>query len=620
MPFLFYWAIFVFSLPLVFLVFLAPMLSSSAATFLTFTPLTAASLITTSLLLLGVALPHSGEFTRLLHRLAAAYLLFALWRGFLGLPLRWDLTSLPTLASQSRFSPAISALLPDYLSTPLPFDGLFVAQRDPLFGRLFPLVGTAFLAFLCLALAERFVLPRRTEREFPLLLLALHLGGLLLFRQNTRRDLLLALEVVTLGSYVLVAFDRRNRFSTYAGIQYFLVGALPSASLLLAFVLLYLHGGALTLQDLDLLLTALPQLPTDSTSFRASPLSLLNGFDATSSADVSDIAVLLNPLSSTPFSGFVSALSASSSASSELLLTSLSPLAPLPVAALALILFNLLFKVTAAPFHLWAPSVYGKAPLPSVTFLSIYSKGRVLAFLYKLLTTVFHAFPGLTGPLLFAAGLLSLLAGRVGAFTERRAKSFFVYSSRGHVGFRLIGLALPSLTGPSATFHYLPVYRLSSLLRWGFLLVRGRNRTHLLHFASLRGTDPLLPFLFALLLFSRSGLPPLGGFFVKLDLLAALLADGASFLTAVLLLGTVASFFYYLRVRKILFFDTLAPSSPLASDSSASRSIADGRDGREEASARLWVRVFAALVLAAYRGLIQPPLLALQGDLLAALR
>ena len=84
----------------------------------------------------------------------------------------------------------------------------------------------------------------------------MHLGGLFALRFSTFRDILLGLERRTLGSYVLATFERQSRFSTYAGVQYFLVGSLPSARLLLSFALFYLQGGSLVLQDLDLLFTS----------------------------------------------------------------------------------------------------------------------------------------------------------------------------------------------------------------------------------------------------------------------------------------------------------------------------------------------------------------------------
>lgn len=190
------------------------------------------ALVATSLLLLGVFLPHSGEFTRFLHRIGFAYLIFHLFRrgNREGIVLRFDDVKVRSQRGSDR-----------------------VNQRDYLYGRFFYLVSTGIVAIFFYGIAERFFLSKRGEREFPLLILFLHLGGLFVLRLSTFRDLLLALERVTLASYVLVTFERQSRFSTYAGIQYFLLGSIPSGRLLLGFALFYLQGGSLVLQDLDLL-------------------------------------------------------------------------------------------------------------------------------------------------------------------------------------------------------------------------------------------------------------------------------------------------------------------------------------------------------------------------------
>ncbi len=130
---------------------------------------------------------------------------------------------------------------------------LEIRQEDSLYFRLFALYSTLVVAIFFYGVAERFIFSKRAEREFPLIVLFIHLGGLLALRLSTFRDLFLALETVTLASYVLVAYERRNRFSTYAGVQYFIVGSIPSALLILSFALLYQYGGSVALQDRDLL-------------------------------------------------------------------------------------------------------------------------------------------------------------------------------------------------------------------------------------------------------------------------------------------------------------------------------------------------------------------------------
>jgi len=546
----------------------------------TLLPLLALGTIPLALLTRAVFLPARGELTRFLTRLAAASLFFHLVRGRSGLAFRLD--------------GGEADLLPR-------------RQSDAIYPRLFHFGGTLLLAFARLGLADRTVRTTRVEREFPLLLLLLHFGAVTALRLTPLRDLLLALERVTLASYVLASSERQNRFSTYAAVQYFLIGSIPSARLLLSFSLFYRHAGALTLPDLDLL-RGRGASATSRVDGRASVLLASTRFERNAAS--ADVAV-------TPtdwWQGYDNAVEADSiNTLFPALLAAVHPLTAGTVRALVLLLVNLLFKLTAAPFQFWAPSVYGKAPLPAITVLATSSKVRVLALLLKLLPTLLAPFPALTTPLLLAAGIGSVTAGRIGALSEPLLKRFFVFSSRGHVGFRLVGASLGTLAGASAAVHYAGVYAFSALLGWFLLLSRGRNRTHLVHLSRLARTEPVLGVLRALLSFSRAGLPPLGGFFVKLDILSALVESGNRALTYVLFTLTVISFFYYLRLVKVLFFDQ--PAGDNAPDLNPSLTVDRPRD-----ETRLFVRRLITLGLVLYLLLVHPPLIAIGAERLESLR
>ena len=102
--------------------------------------------------------------------------------------------------------------------------------------------------------------------------------------------------------------------------------------------------------------------------------------------------------------------------------------------------------------------------LISVLFLSIFSKGMIFFLIYKFMITFFYSYSLILTPFLIFCGVLSVFFGLLGAFVEKYIKRFFVYSSMGHVGFMLLGLSLYSMEGVNATFHYLPVYILSSYI------------------------------------------------------------------------------------------------------------------------------------------------------------
>lgn len=137
---------------------------------------------------------------------------------------------------------------------------VLVAGQDLVFSRLGRITRSFLLSLFLLGVGERLLLLPVRAREFPILLVFFHLGAIIALRQSDRRELFLAVERTTLAGYSLVALARTNRWSTRAGVQYFLLGAVPSTTLVLSFALFYLHGGALTLADLDLLGTPVSTL------------------------------------------------------------------------------------------------------------------------------------------------------------------------------------------------------------------------------------------------------------------------------------------------------------------------------------------------------------------------
>ena len=275
----------------------------------------------TVFLFFGLFIKHTGEFTQFLHRIGGVYFLFSLW----------------TFSHGSFFR---SSDIDD-------FSFFEVIQGDSVFFRLFFFYGTLLIVIFFFGISNRFFLSKRAPREFSLLILFIHLGGLFVFRFSSFIDLLLALETITLSSYVLASFERQNRFSTYAGIQYFLVGSIPSARLLLGFGFFYLYGGSLVIQDLDLLLNSVDFYTQKAFfSFSEEKYAMSNLFFEVESNIHSSI------IENNPFSSYVFTLSQFVDLyDRELVFSNRSPYSTLAVRGFLSIFFNLLFKITAAPFH-----------------------------------------------------------------------------------------------------------------------------------------------------------------------------------------------------------------------------------------------------------------------------
>jgi NADH:ubiquinone oxidoreductase subunit 2 (subunit N) len=222
---------------------------------------------------------------------------------------------------------------------------------------------------------------------------------------------------------------------------------------------------------------------------------------------------------------------------------------------LLFILINLGFKLTAAPFHLWAPSVYGGAPLAALTFLSIFSKVTIIFFSIWLFIHVFDSLTDIWQPFCLIMAFLSIISSILGAFTEKMFKRFFVYSSMGHVGFMLIGISVLNIDGLKSTFDYLVIYIISSFIIWFIIMHLTKKTTMLVNLKGLSLNQPFLGLIFSITIFSLSGIPPMGGFFVKYEIFYSLIHSSLFYFAYILLLLTVVSFFYYLRLIKIVFFE-----------------------------------------------------------------
>jgi len=499
--------------------------------------------VTCFLLMLSLFFPKQAILTRFINKLTFIYFLFIFWCGsfnliFSGLNLSLNVnTGVPFLGSHNVLA-WTEMPYTDYSWLPL-----FESLDDSLFAKLFFIYALLIVAIFCYGISDRYFVANSYEIEFPVLIFFIHLGSLFLFTVSNLIEFVIAIEIVTLATYTLTAFAKKNRFSTDAGVQYFIIGSVPSGFLVLGVALLYKSWGTLGFGDLDVLLSDIPTL--------SNHFELINFFESINSTDE-----LTNPVSVTEVSNpIIIDLINFSFLDYDVIYNAATPYSFGTVLAIFLIFFNFLFKITAAPFHFWAPTIYGKAPIASVAFLSIFSKAMIFFAITKFYLTFLHSYSFIILPFLMFVALLSVLFGMIGAFSEKGIKRFFVYSSMGHVGFMLVGISLATREGLSASFHYLPVYIITSFIMWFILLHLGEETNHLVDFSKLKNSNRMLALIFSLIIFSMSGIPPLGGFFVKLDILYALMESSRFGINFIFLFFTVMSFFYYLRVVKIIFFD-----------------------------------------------------------------
>jgi NADH-quinone oxidoreductase subunit N len=230
---------------------------------------------------------------------------------------------------------------------------------------------------------------------------------------------------------------------------------------------------------------------------------------------------------------------------------------------LVFLLVGLAFKIAAVPFHMWTPDVYEGAPTPVTAFFAAAPKLAAMALLIRVLLTAFPDIAGQWRQIIVFLSIASMLLGAFAAIGQSNIKRLMAYSSIGHVGYALIGLAADSQTGTQAVLVYLAIYVFMTVGAFACILSM-RGKDGLLEdidaLSGLANTNLPMAFVLAMILFSMAGVPPLAGFFAKFYVFAAAIEAQLYALAVIGVLASVVAAYYYLRVVKIMFFDEARPS------------------------------------------------------------
>ncbi len=234
---------------------------------------------------------------------------------------------------------------------------------------------------------------------------------------------------------------------------------------------------------------------------------------------------------------------------------------------LVFLLVGIAFKIAAVPFHMWTPDVYEGAPTPVTAFFAAAPKLAAMALLIRVLLT---AFPGIAiqwQQIVVFLSIASMLLGAFAAIGQTNIKRLMAYSSIGHVGYALIGVATDSEAGTQAVLVYLAIYLFMTVGAFACILsmrVRDGLVEEIDALSGLAKTNLPMAFVLAMILFSMAGVPPLAGFFAKLYVFSAAIKAHFYALAVIGVLASVIAAYYYLRVVKIMFFDEArAPFLPV---------------------------------------------------------
>ena len=326
--------------------------------------------------------------------------------------------------------------------------------------------------------------------EFIAILLTATLGGMFLSGADELVTIFISLETLSISSYLLTGYMKRDSRSNEAALKYLLIGASSSAIFLYGLSLLYgLSGGKTNLGEIAVGLAA--------------------------NSDGADLGLLVS---------------------------------------LVFIIAGIAFKISAVPFHQWTPDVYEGSPTPVVAFLSVGSKAAGFALAIRLLVTAFPSVTTQWHLVFTTLAILSLVLGNVVALTQTSMKRLLAYSSIAQAGFVMIGLITGTEAGYASMLFYLLIYLFMNLGGFTCIILFSiRTGTDKISdYAGLYQKDPLLTLGLSLCLLSLGGIPPLAGFFGKIYLFWAGWQAGLYTLVLIGLITSVISIYYYIRVVKMM--------------------------------------------------------------------
>lgn len=393
------------------------------------------------------------------------------------------------------------------------------------------------------------------QGEYHALLLFTVLGMLVLVAATNTVTLFVGLELLSISLYVLCAAELRSEHSLEAGLKYLIIGSVGSATLVYGLALIY---GA-----------------TGSTQFEVIARAITRG------------GVLGDPL----------------------LLT-----------GIGLAAVGLAFKASVAPFHQWTPDVYEGAPTPITAFMAVATKAAALGVFLRLFDTALISEQDVWAPALAALATITIVVGNVGALGQSSLKRMLAYSSVAQAGYMLGGLVVGTRLGIQATVFYLAVYLMMNLCAFAVIVAReqeGGQGDDIAGLAGIGRSRPVLAWSMTIAMLSLAGIPATAGFIGKVYLIQALVDGDYTWLGVVIVVGSMISLGYYLRVIAAMWMGPAGEEAEAAGAAAGGRPvIAGGSPEADPPRARPEV-VGVAVVFAAaciFFGIVPGPLLDLAAD------
>ena len=362
-----------------------------------------------------------------------------------------------------------------------------------------------FSSIVCLFFIKSYIITQKINSfEYLIILLFSILGLFLLCSSNDLMMAYLAIELQSLSFYVMSAFKKKSSYSVTSGLKYFILGAFSSGLFLFGSSILYGAYGSINFTEFSCFYL------NESTFLLENNLYFIT------------------------------------------------------VIGLFFVFVSIFFKLALAPFHLWSPDVYENSPSSSSFFFAVIPKISLFLFLVRLSYYGFYEVIGCWQEIIVVIAISSIFVGSFGGLDQRKFKSLLAYSSISNMGYLLVAFVSGLFEGLQMLFCYLLVYMLTSLCLWGvFILIRAKatdarkQNKDLANFGLLKKSNPFLAIILSTAFFSIAGLPPVIGFFVKLNIFLIAIKKTMFYISFLSAVFSVIGAFYYLRVVKILYFEPL---------------------------------------------------------------
>jgi proton-translocating NADH-quinone oxidoreductase, chain N len=337
-----------------------------------------------------------------------------------------------------------------------------------------------------------------TAYEYSILIMLAALGLILLISSYDFLALYLAIELQSLTLYVLATFKRNSEFSTEAGLKYFILGALSSGILLFGISLIYGLTGSTNYETIN---------------------HLLIGVSLENNENLIGLSI-----------------------------------------GILFIAVALLFKLAAAPFHMWAPDVYEGSPTIVTAFFAIVPKIGILSVFITIFLETFYGLINQWQHIVIFCAITSMIIGAIGAVTQKKFKRLLAYSAIGHIGYILIGIASATPEGVQGLLLYIIVYIIMSINIFSlYLSLYDKNTSikikNISELSGLSKENGILAITLAIAVLSMAGIPPLAGFASKFYIFLAAIESSMYVLAVIGVLTSVIAAVYYIRLIKIMYFE-----------------------------------------------------------------